>query len=456
MTAWSQTIHARLTLGYAVAFFVGLVVFAAISFTSLDGALKAVIDARLQNAEASIASILSADPEVNHATRERLELVTGANLSGAVLSASGRAVYSSSISIVPAMRAILLRATDAPQLTTLRVNDFAGRIIAQRIRILGGKHVYVGIWRPLDLVGELERIRLAILITAVILIGGIAVLVGSLVARQGLKPLRAVAALASEIEAHDLSRRLGVQSTSELGQLATTFDRMLERLEDAFERQRRFTADASHELRAPLSVMHVAADLALRHEREPAAYRRVIASILQATQQLEELTDRLLAAARADAGYVCIERVDLSAVLADTLAQLTPLAESKQVTIAASLQARAFVNADPLGIIRAIIALVDNAIKFSPKGGAVMAAVAEDLDHVRLTVTDEGPGFTEEGLRRATDRFWRNDPARSSRSGSGLGLAICESIVRASGGTLVPQNAAGRGALMLVEFPVAT
>jgi two-component system OmpR family sensor kinase len=456
MTPWSQTIHARLTLGYAVAFFVGLIVFAAISFTSLDGALKAVIDARLQNAEASIASILSADPEVNHATRERIELVTGANLSGAVLSANGRAVYSSSISIVPAMRAILLRATDAPRLTTLRVNDFAGRIIAQRIRILGGKHVYVGIWRPLDLVGELERIRLVILITAVVIIGGIAVLVGSLVARQGLKPLRAVAALASEIEAHDLSRRLGVQSTSELGQLATTFDRMLERLEDAFERQRRFTADASHELRAPLSVMHVAADLALRREREPAAYRRVIASILQATQQLEELTDRLLAAARADAGYVCIERVDLSAVLADTLAQLTPLAESKQVTIAASLQARAFVNADPLGIIRAIIALVDNAIKFSPKGGAVMAAVAEDLDHVRLTVTDEGPGFTEEGLRRATDRFWRSDAALASRSGSGLGLAICESIVRASGGTLVPQNAAGRGALMLVEFPAAT
>jgi heavy metal sensor kinase len=455
--AWPRTIHARLTLGYAVAFFAGLIVFAVISFTSLDDALKSVIDARLQNAERSIAAILAVDPAVNHVTRERLELVTGSNMSGAVFSGNGRAVYSSTTSIVPAVRALLLRASDTPRLTTLRVNDFAGRVITERVRTRDGSHVYVGIWRPLDLVGAIERLRIVILVVSVIVIGSIAILVGSLVARQGLEPLRAVAALASEIEAHDLSRRLGVQSDrSELGQLATTFDRMLARLEDAFERQRRFTADASHELRAPLSVVHVAAELALRREREPAAYRRVIASILQATQQLEDLTDRLLVAARADAGYVCIERVDLSAVLAETLAQLTPLAESKQVTIDVSLQPRAFVNADRLGIARAIIALVDNAIKFSPKGGSVRAAVTEEHDNVRLSVEDQGPGFSAEGLEHATDRFWRSDTARAPGSGSGLGLAICESIVRASGGRLVPQNALGSGAVILVEFPAAT
>lgn len=457
MIVWPRTIHARLTLGYAVAFFVGLVVFAVISFTSLDDALKSVIDARLQNAEKSIGGILSADPAVNHVTRERLELVTGSNMTGAVFSESGRAVYSSAKSIEPEVRALLLRATDAPRLTTLRVDDFAGRVITQRVRTRDGSHVYVAIWRPLDLVGAIERLRIVILSASVIVIGSIAILVGSLIARQGLKPLRAVAALASEIEAHDLSRRLGVQSdTSELGQLATTFDRMLARLEDAFERQRRFTADASHELRAPLSIVRVAAELALRREREPAAYRRVIASILQATQQLEDLTDRLLVAARADAGYVCIERVDLSAVLAETLAQMTPLAEAKQVTIAATMRSRAFVNADRSGIARAIVALVDNAIKFSPKGGSVTAAVTEEQHSVRLTVADQGPGFSAEGLQHATDRFWRNDAARAPGSGSGLGLAICESIVRASGGTLIPQNAAGRGALILLEFPAAT
>jgi signal transduction histidine kinase len=454
--AWPRTIHARLTLGYAVAFFIGLIVFAVISFASLDGALKSVIDARLKNAMHSVAGVVFTDPTVRHATRERLDLVTGSNMSVVVLSAGGRALYSSALSIAPEMRAELVRAGGTPHLTTLRSGVFAGRVLTQRIHTANGSYVYAGIWRPLDLVGAIERLRIVVLAIAVVVIGSVAILVGALIARQGLAPLRAVAALASEIEAHDLSRRLNVEGeTSELGQLATTFDRMLARLEDAFERQRRFTADASHDLRAPLSVVHVAAEYALRRERDPAAYRRVIASILQATQQLEELTDRLLVAARADAGYVCIERVDLAAVVAETLGQLTPLAASKRVTIAAHAQKPAFVNADRLGIVRAIVALVDNAIKYSPAGGSVTATVSEERDSVRLTVSDEGPGFTVDGLKHATDRFWRSDESRVPGSGSGLGLAICESIVRASGGMLVPRNAPGSGASVLMEFPAA-
>ncbi|HEY5350505.1 MAG TPA: histidine kinase dimerization/phospho-acceptor domain-containing protein, partial [Candidatus Lustribacter sp.] len=212
------------------------------------------------------------------------------------------------------MRTIVSRAGATPRLTTLRIGGSSGRLVTHRITTQDGSDAFIGIWRQLDLVDELEHLALIILSISVVVIGGSAVLVGSMVARQGLTPLRAVATLASEIEANDLSRRLGVQSdTSELGRLATTFDRMLARLEAAFERQRQFTADASHELRAPLSVIHIAAELALRREREPEAYRRVLASILRASQQLEDLTDRLLTAARADAGQTRAERIDLAA-----------------------------------------------------------------------------------------------------------------------------------------------
>lgn len=453
---WPRTIQARLTFGYAIAFAVGLTIFAVTSFASLDAALKAVIDSRVQSAETLMGRIVAADAAVGHATRERLDLVTGTNLSSVVFAEDGRAVYSSASTIAPAMRALVLQADNTPHLATFRIGGLAGRIVTQRILTMGGRYRYLGVWRQLDLVESLEAFRIVSFTTAAVLICLSAVLVGTLVARQGLRPLRAMAQLAEEIEAHDLSRRLDLRDDrSELGQLAATFDKMLARLEGAFERQRRFTADASHELRAPLAVVHVAADLALRREREPAAYQRVLTSILRATQQLEALTDHLLLAARADAGYVNLERLDLSALLSDTLEQLTPLAESKRVRLVAAVQNRAFVNVDRAGVARAIIALVDNAIKFSPEGGEVTASVTSDAERVRLAVEDDGPGFSDEGLQHATDRFWRSDPARAPGSGSGLGLAICDSIVRASGGSLIPQNAAGRGACVLLEFPAA-
>ncbi len=454
MNGWPRTLHARLSVGYAAAFFVGLSIFAIISYVSLHSALRDVVDSRLQSTSVSIAEILAADPTINHETRQRIDFVVGSNLNSAVLSQSGRALYSSAVSIAPVVRASVSQAGVLPQILTVRSNSFAARMIVQR---LPGNHgsVYVGVWRQLDLIQALEHLRILIFGSAVVLISVSALFVGQLVARQGLRPLRSMAALASEIEAHDLSQRLGLESDSELGQLASTFDRMLERLQDAFERQRQYTADASHELRAPLSVVHLAAELALRRPRDPTAYRRVLASILQATQQLEDLTENLLAAARADGGQIAIERVDLSALTALALEQLLPLAQAKKVRIVASLQPETYVNVDRFGMARATVALVDNAIKFSPEGGALIAAVSREDAHVRLTLHDEGPGFTAEGLEHATDRFWRSSPSGAPGGGSGLGLAICHSVVRASGGRLVPQNADDGGALIVVEFPIA-
>lgn len=456
MTGWTRTLQGRLTAGYAIAFFIGLLAFAAVSFAAMDGALKIITDDRLKNSELPMAKVLNAGPVSGPVTKERLDLLVGSTRTGAVFSANGRTVYSSAATVPPSMREIIMQAGDAPRLMALRIDGAAGRVVTQRIALRDGSFAYVGIWRQLDLVAELERVAALTLAAAVVVIGVSAILVGSLVARAGLRPLSAVATLASEIEAHDLSRRIGLRDDpSELGRLATTFDRMLARLEDAFERQRRFTADASHELRAPLSVIHVAADLALRREREPAAYRRVLASILRATQQLESLTDALLLAARADAAHADIERVEVSTVVQEALEHLSPLLESKHIKLVTSLKPATFIRADRSGLGRVIIALVDNAIKFSREGGSLVASVSEARGRVRLTLQDEGPGFSDEGLLRATDRFWRSDAARVPGKGSGLGLAISDTIVRASGGTLELRNAATGGALVVVEFSAA-
>jgi signal transduction histidine kinase len=449
-----RTLNARLTLGYALAFFAGLTIFAALSFVSLDAALKTVVDARLLNAQTAILAILTRDSEFNHATRERLELVIGSNLNVAVFSGSGRAVFSSIPSIEPATRTFILRADATPRLATLPIGGSAGRLVRQRIRTHAGSSLVVGVWRQLDLVQELERLALIIFGAAVVIIAASAVLVGSLVARQGLSPLRSVATLASEIEASDLSRRLGiVPDASELGDLATTFDRMLARLEAAFERQRRFTADASHELRAPLSVIQIAAELALRRDRDLPAYKRVLTSILEATARLVELTDRLLQAARADAGWTQFEPVDLGAVAHEAIEHALPLAKRKGVALVAETHGGAFAKGERSALSRAVVALLDNAIKISSAGQTVAVTVTHTGQRVSIAVRDQGPGFSAEGLAHATERFWRDDRARAPGSGSGLGLAISDSIVRACGGNLTLENASAGGAAVAMTFP---
>lgn len=454
--SWPRTLQGRLTAGYSIAFFAGLVGFAIISYAALDAALRAVIDAPLRVTEGTISTMLADDAQVDHPARLRLGRAVGSTLNGAVFSSDGRAVYSSVVTIDPSIRAEVLRAGDLPRMTVIAENGNADRLVTHRVSTGGGRYAFVGVWRPLNLVEDLKHLFIAILAAAILLIGGTSLVVGRLVAREGLKPLAAVATLASEIEAHDLSRRLGMHTDdSELGRLATTFDRMLERLDAAFERQRRFAADASHELRAPLSVIHVAADLALRREREPSAYRRVLTSILGATQQLEGLTDRLLTAARVDAGQLQIERIDLSVVVRDVLQQFAPLAEQKSVTFISQLESAAFANVDRPGILRAVVAIVDNALKYSPPGGTLTVAVSEAHGAVQLTIRDDGPGFSADGLTHAMDRFWRDDQARARGGGAGLGLAICNSIVRACGGTLGLENAAGHGGLVRMEFPSA-
>lgn len=449
-----RTLNARLTRGYALAFFAGLTIFAALSFVSLDAALKTVVDARLLNAEAAILEILTHDSGFNHATRERLELVIGSNLNVAVFSSDGRAVFSSIPSIEPATRAFILRADATPLLATLPIGGSSGRLVRQRLQTRTGAALVIGVWRQLDLVQELERLALIIFGAAVVIIAASAVLVGSLVAKQGLSPLRTVATLASEIEAHDLSRRLGiVPDASELGNLATTFDRMLARLEAAFERQRRFTADASHELRAPLSVIQIAAELALRRDRDPPAYKHVLTSILQATAQLVELTDRLLQAARADAGWTQLEPVDLGAVAREAVEHALPLAKRKDVILVAEIRNEACAEGERPALKRAVIALLDNAIKMSHAGQTVTATVTRTGPRASIEVRDQGPGFSAEGLAHATERFWRDDRARAPGTGSGLGLAISDSIVRACGGILTLENVPDGGATVVITFP---
>jgi signal transduction histidine kinase len=309
-------------------------------------------------------------------------------------------------------------------------------------------------WRGRDIDELLDRQLLLVFGLAIPFVAVLALMGGNAIAREGLRPLQRMAEVASEIEAKDLSRRIGLPPAGdELGRLAEAFDRMLDRLQSSFARERRFTSDASHEIRAPLSVLRASADYALLRERDPAAYRRALQTILSEADELEAVTRDLLAVARAETATATTEPVDLAAIATAAASRLSVLASERGVTFERKLDAAALGMGDAGAFSRVALALLHNALKYAREGGRVELTAAANADAVAFTVADDGPGFSPEALRHATERFWRDDPSRGRGQGTGLGLAIARAAVEAMGGSLVLGNRPQGGAEVTIRLP---
>jgi signal transduction histidine kinase len=228
---------------------------------------------------------------------------------------------------------------------------------------------------------------------------------------------------------------------------------MLDRLQSAFERQRQFTADASHDLRAPLATLRAEVDLALRRERSPADYRAALEAIANDADQLDRLIDALLAAARSEGGTLDLRPLDLPAIVRHSVDEIAPFARARGVEIETAIDDESVINGDAGLIGRAIIATLHNAAKFTPPTHAIHIAVTKTGGRVELRVRDEGPGFSSAALVHALERFWRDDAARGRSGGSGLGLAIASEIVRRCGGSIAIDNPATGGAEVVMAFP---
>lgn len=283
---------------------------------------------------------------------------------------------------------------------------------------------------------------------------------GWLLSRRAVRPIAAISATAAALSADNLSRRIDLREVdSELGQLGRILNELFARLEAAFERQVRFTADASHELRTPLAVIHSQAELALARPRSAEDYRESLEACLRASRRMRGLVEALLTLARADAGRLEMhrERVDLAALVEDSIALLAPLAENEKVILAVEAQAdNVAVTGDPGRLSQVVTNLLTNAIHYNRSGGQVCAVVAATTGEAVLTVADTGCGIPPEEQPRVFERFFRVDRARSrARGGSGLGLAICKSIVEAHGGTIGFTSAVDQGTTFVVRLPLA-
>jgi two-component system, OmpR family, sensor kinase len=279
---------------------------------------------------------------------------------------------------------------------------------------------------------------------------------GAVLTRRAFGAIDDVVQKAHRIGDEDLSQRLPHPGTAdEVGRLVDTLNEMLARIEHGFDVQRRFTADASHELRSPLSRLRTELELALRRPREPAAYVETLRSGLEEVERLTLLVEELLALARIDAGQEQgrAERVVLDGLVEEAFARMRPIASAREVSLAldAAGPVRARVAPGSAGLV--LDNLLDNAIKFSPTGARVVVQLAVDGADAVLRVIDQGPGIRRDELERVFERFYRGPSARAgSTPGMGLGLALSQAIVHAHGGTIGAMNAEPSGAVFEVRL----
>ncbi len=459
-TRWNPlgagSLRRRLAVTYTLALVVGLVLFAALSLATIDRVLENTLDARLATTMRAFAATAAGHvgtSGVDSATVRRLMDELGIAQNGAIVTDAGT-VPMQSITIPAAVVAVARRATGASISYATVPQDGGLRVAALPITSgIGGRATLV-VWRPIDVIADYERIAMTIFIVASVLIVAAAFAAGIVIVERGLQPLRTMAAIASEIEAHDISRRLSNNDwDDELRIFAATFDRMLERVQSAFARQRQFTADASHDLRAPLAVISAEVDLALTRPRTAIADATSFRSIRDEVREFDRLLQALLLAARADGGPVSALPIDVAELALRATDRLKPLAVSRSVRIRNDVTSCAAIVGDADILERVIVSLLHNGITFSPPDGTVSLCVRDSTRTVSLIVRDEGPGFSDEALKCAFDRFWKDDAARG-RSGTGLGLAIAKSAVERAGGSIMIRNTRAGGAEIETVFPI--
>jgi two-component system OmpR family sensor kinase len=301
---------------------------------------------------------------------------------------------------------------------------------------------------------------------------------GWLLARRALRPVDQMTTTARRIEAEHLAQRLeGAEVNDELGRLARTLNEMLARLEAAFAQVRRFSADASHELKTPLTVLRGEIEVALRNPRDPAEYRRVLTSVLEEVESMTLLVDDLLLLARADAGAL---RWDMTPVELDRLVEEVAkegevLGRGEQVQVKIQELEPLVVQGDGPRLKQLLRNLVDNSVKYTSSGGQVTLALravrrevpetnstletqnSKSPDWVEIEVRDTGIGIAAEALPRIFERFYRVDPARSRETGgAGLGLCIAKTIAEAHGGRIKVQSTPGVGSAFTLLLPLRT
>jgi two-component system heavy metal sensor histidine kinase CusS len=289
----------------------------------------------------------------------------------------------------------------------------------------------------------------------------LASLLGYWLSGRALAPVNRIIESAEQIGLQNLSQRLEVpKAADELQRLTVTLNAMLERIESSVKRIRQFTANASHDLRTPLSLIRTHAELALRRTRTETEYRESLSRILSVSEETTQLIEALLTLARADAGaaHLHFAEMNLVPLLRKISHQFSVLAVPKELSFSSHIfNESLFLQADSASIESMLVAIIDNAFKYTPAGGSVRLSASLVSNEAVIEVEDSGVGIAGEDLPRIFDRFFRADQARSREvPGAGLGLSIARWIAETHKGRIEVESRVGAGSVFRIVLPLVS
>ena len=460
----------RLTILYGGILSLVLVVFSAGVYVYFQNSLQRSIDAKLRSmAEVISQSMTDArDPTIFQNVEQLLETRLGRKPKGKLIQitdSSGRVRAQSNdlegesfnISITAFDRAkageIVYETVEKPGHPRLRVITLP---IMDRTKTTSPSLVQVATLLD-DFDETMERLLIILIIGALTSVG-VTIGAGYYMAKKALKPVDKIRKTAVKISSRNLEEYIDIgPRKDELGKLADTFNAMISRLRDAFQRINQFSIDVSHELKTPLTILKGSTDVALRKERDSHEYRSLLTSHLEEIDRMSQIIDDLLLLSKADTGKMQLNIGDVAVrdLVLEVFMDMQILAEKKNVDLIVGDVEDVKLKGDELKLRRMLWNIVDNGIKYTQMGGKVEISSTVEDGYVRINVRDTGVGIADEDISYIFDRFYRADRARKRESGTGLGLSISKWIAEAHKGAIEVRSHASSGSLFSLKLPLS-